>query len=542
MKAIKKVLSILLTLCLVISIAGCAKEEATKTTETGGTESVTKKDSSKKSSQTDSKDEISSKGDHPYWVSDKLVTLSYFEMSASPWKDDTPVAKKITEMTNVMLKGSISQSQTDEKQAYSLMIASGQIPDIVHYSNRDELFKHGAEGAFLVLNDLIKKHAPNIQKYIDEDPEIRKAISDMEGNIYYVPQIRDGITAQGYYIREDWLKNLGLEVPTTVDELYKVLVAFRDNDANGNGNSSDEVPYFSRNTKTMRTDLVRLFDAYPDIYLDGNQYKYGPIEENFKTAISNLSKWYDEGLIDQEVFTRGGSSRDIMLNDNLGGMTHDWFGSTASYNDRLKDSIEGFSWQPMLPPATLSGKIIEGTSRSRGLHAGSAISSQSKNTVEAIKFLDFCFSQAGRSLLNFGIEGEDYNLVDGKEIFNDSILKAENGALGALRKRGAQLEMAFHQDFEYEKQWANEIALKGMELYINADCIISPFPLVNYTDEENEKKAKLMSAINTYVDEKVQQWLLGVNNIDDEFEDFVAEVKAMGIEEVLEINTTALNR
>ena len=134
----------------------------------------------------------------------------------------------------------------------------------------------------------------------------------------------------GFYIRKDWLDRLGLSVPTTVDELYAVLKAFREQDPNGNGRK-DEVPYFYRG---MNVDgLIQLWGAYNDWHVDENgRVVHGKTEEAYRNAMRELAKWYREGLIDQEIYSRGSYSREQLLGDNLGGMTHDWLGSTGTFN------------------------------------------------------------------------------------------------------------------------------------------------------------------------------------------------------------------
>ena len=65
-----------------------------------------------------------------------------------------------------------------------------------------------------------------------------------------------------------------------------------------------------------------------------------------------LERWYEEGLVDAEVFTRGSSSREYLLSEDLGGSTHDWFASTAGYNDKLQSKIDGFTFKAFAPPAS----------------------------------------------------------------------------------------------------------------------------------------------------------------------------------------------
>jgi putative aldouronate transport system substrate-binding protein len=189
------------------------------------------------------------------------------------------------------------------------------------------------------LNEYIDQYAPNIKRVLEERPEVKKNITSFDGNIYYIPHIPGGTVSTGWFIRNDWLKTLGLKAPETTEELYDTLVAFRNNDPNGNG-IKDEIPYFngamtSGNFSGLEC-LYYLWNAFPSWYSDNGVVKYGPYEPNFKEAMMNLAQWYEEDLIDKEIFTRGSKARDKLLGDNVGGSTHDWFGSTALFNEKYK--------------------------------------------------------------------------------------------------------------------------------------------------------------------------------------------------------------
>ena len=109
--------------------------------------------------------------------------------------------------------------------------------------------------------------------------------------------------------------------------------------------------------------------------------------------------------MDAEVFTRGSSSREYLLSENLGGMTHDWFASTSGYNTSLARKVEGFEFKAFAPPASVSGKRVEEHRRIPIKPDGWAIGHTNKHPVETIKYFDFWFSEAGRRLANFGVEG-----------------------------------------------------------------------------------------------------------------------------------------
>ena len=164
-----------------------------------------------------------------------------------------------------------------------------------------------------------------------------------------------------------------------------------------------------------------------------------------------LAKWYKEGLIDSEVFTRDTSSRDYILNNNLGGFTCDWFSSTGNYNSKLKEAIPGFDFSVILP-VEYNGTRSTAFSRENYL-GGWSISKTAKDPVDIIKYFDFWYTEEGRRLWNFGIEGEDYIMVNGKPKFTDKVLKNPEGRipLMVLRETGAQYRLGMFQDGENER-------------------------------------------------------------------------------------------
>lgn len=455
--------------------------------------------------------------------------------------DDWAVFKKAAELTNVSLKGTITKNVTDAKEAFNLMMASREVADVVA-SNKANFDKFGMEGAFAPLNELIEDHAPNIKAFFEAHPDVRKNATASDGNIYFIPFTPDGEAATGWFVRQDWLDALSLETPKTVDEYYEVLKAFKEGDPNGNG-KPDEIPYFHGATSFGIYFLLSLWDAGTDFSIKDGKVIYGPLEPEYKTGMTNLAKWYDEGLIDQEIFTRGGSARETLLGDNVGGSTHDWFGSTAGYNGTLKDKIPSFQFAPIAPPASASGVVAEYDFRATVGNNGWAISSDNEHAVETIKYFDFFFTEEGRTLMNFGVEGETYTLVDGKPTFTDAIL-AESNVVKTLKDNyGVQIEIGFHQNFEYEKQWMNEIALQGAMEYIDGGYIKKTrLPNLALTEEEQAKIQELLGPITTFRQETGQRWILGAETVEAGYDSFVEQLKAMNVEELLATYNAAYDR
>lgn len=215
------------------------------------------------------------------------ITLTYF--GTKPTAEKT-IFTEAEEKTNVKIKFTLPESTTDQEQALSLAVASKNMSDIIRGYSRSTFVKYGMQGAFMPLNDLIDKYAPNYKKFLEENPDVKKYTTASDGNIYYIPFVQDGETSTGWFIRQDWLDKLGIKQPETIDEFYNAMVAFRDGDPNGNG-KKDEVPIFGMGASEGVSSLYGLFNTSNDmIYREDGKAVYGPLEPEFKTAMLTIRK------------------------------------------------------------------------------------------------------------------------------------------------------------------------------------------------------------------------------------------------------------
>lgn len=202
----------------------------------------------------------------------------------------------------------------DWGQKKGTLLASGDIPDLFIGPNviTDADFAQ-FQGLFQDLSAMLDQ-APNVQKMFNDKPETKLIATQPDGKIYGLPKYQRFWPAAStrQYINKQWLDELGLAMPTTWDELYDVLVAFKEKDANGNGNPNDEIPvdwlggiggYF--NPAVLMGSLgVTLSDGNAEGYfVEDGQVKNYLIDERYKTMVAFLGKLYKAGLINPEVFT-----------------------------------------------------------------------------------------------------------------------------------------------------------------------------------------------------------------------------------------------
>lgn len=466
------------------------------------------------------------------------------------YNEDYPVEQAAREMTNIhLVDDTAGKNTTDNNEAMNLLLAQGDLPDIVGGNRiQQPVNQYGPEGAFVPLNDLIEEHAPHIKAFFDERPELWEAIAAHDGNVYYIPYLPDGKYGRAWYIRQDWLDKLGLEQPDNVDELYEVLTAFRNDDPNGNG-MKDEIPFFARDWEEV-IRLVTLWDArssgsdtYHDFYVnDEGQVVHPYAQDAYRDAMANIAQWYEEGLIDPEIFTRGSSSRDYLLSEDLGGMTHDWFASTSGYNTALSEKIEGFDFAPFLPPESAGGVRMEEHRRIPIKPDGWAISFANEHPEETIKYFDFWFTEEGRNLSNFGVEGKTWDMVDGEPTYKPEVLNSDTPVNSQMYLEGAQIYRGYWMDYRYEWQWTSDAAREGIELYDANDLLVDQFLGVAFDQEEQQIYDRYWPSIQTYMLERQQAWILGSGDVQEDWDDYIETLNDMGLQEVLDVMNSAYER
>ena len=153
------------------------------------------------------------------------------------------IFKRLEEETNVHIDWTCyPDDQYCDKKILALS-KKNTLPDVVFnaaMSNYD-LLRYSKQGVIVAVEDLIDQYMPNLSKILDENPEYRKMITAPDGHIYSFPWIEElgsgkeaiQAVADIPFINKKWLDELGLEVPTTTDELVEVLKAFRDGNPEG---------------------------------------------------------------------------------------------------------------------------------------------------------------------------------------------------------------------------------------------------------------------------------------------------------------------
>lgn len=524
MKLLKKSLFVALAICLALtSLAGCG-EDVINVGESGANKLT-------------------------YWTLPSGTTWcsSYNELIS---------LQKISENIGIEVEF-IHPSSSRWEEQFNIMIASGEYTDIIFQNNWDSAYNGGLPGVYKdgIIIDLTEHieagKMPNYKAILDANPISNLNVRTDDGKIFQIGTIRDSTAmnaSQGHQIRKDWLDKLGIEVPKTITDWYNMLTAFKTQDPNGNG-EADEIPYgdFSSQSFSMFAAAFRTSSSY---YEKDGKLVYGPVTPEYKEFLTEMNKWYTEGLIDPEfaAINRASLSAKVTT-DKVGSFSYYIGSGMGSYLNAMKDKgtsfdLVGAPW-PVCEADGIQYSPLNSAKKDSG-NSGAVISTRCANPDLAMKYLDYLFSEEATVLQNWGIEGETYEVVDGKPRFLDSMLNDPEGrqatevlgktlfpSLGApvkywLYDAYAQVQFAWPQQKAATEVWAignNDLTTTGVKM----------------TAEETDRRSQILTDMDTYRSEMYTKFVIGKEPL-SKWDEYVSKMNAMGLPELMEIYETANKR
>lgn len=482
-------------------------------------------------------------------------TLSYWmELNANVAANyssinDTEFGKKLQENTGITVEFQ-HPAVGQVAEQFNLLLSKSTLPDIIEYSwltYAGGPQKAIEDGVIIPLNDVIDNYCPNLKAYLEANPDVDRMIKTDDGAYYCFPFIRGGEklkTSTGLMLRGDWLEELDMEVPKTMDEWYEVLTAFKEE-------KGAEAPFtylYSSAGLTDNNPFAYAYGAPRNFYIgDDGKVHYGAIEDGYREYLKTMNKWMSEGLLDVDLATLTGDQVTAKVTNGTAGASFGWCGSSlGTWTNAGKTTTESFSLVPAPYPTLESGAKPEfGQKDNAYVNMGGAVITTSCKDVElAARLLDYAYSEEGHMLFNFGIEGVSYTMENGEPIYTDLLLKNPDLSIthamaGYIR---ANYNGPFVQDEAYASQYYTLDAQKeAIELWSDTNAGNHILPPVTPTVDESKEQAQIMNEINTYRDEMTLKFILG-NKSFDEWDDYVKTIKGMNIDRVLEIQNAALER
>ena len=490
-----------------------------------------------------------------YPIVKEKITLTAFgnqNVTHKNW-DELWAFEEYEKLSNIHMEWITAPNQGYQEKK-NVLLASGDYPDIFYRAKLQvsDLISYGSKGVFIPMNDLLTEYAYNFNERVAEYPEILRSITLPDGNIYALPTVNSAMASrsQNSWINTQWLNNLGLDMPTTKDDLYNTFIAFKENDANGNGNDSDEIPYSCRNQGTSiftatysSFNMGNLgsvaFNEYIDLDENGKVRLFA-VTDNFKEQLNWIAGMYGEGLLDQEMFTQDIPTFTAKGEQNIIG---------AFFSNNSPEIIGGKNADDFKNIGPLANdKDVRSFNNIDPMvaHGAFAISLKNEFPKESIRWVDYYYGAEGDKQIRLGKEGLTFTYsADKGYALTDLIINNPDGlnvpqAIGQYAiafAGGGCPEFIFE---EYERGRLVKSTFEGWEVnesFLNVKDLV----LFTFTTDEQEKLNALTADIKTYIDESKVAYITGSMSLND-WDKYVNTLKKMGMDEYVAIYQAAYDR
>ena len=491
----------------------------------------------------------------PLPLSDEDVTFSISMMinpqlaSYFSGYEENPAWQEYSKLTGVNFEFSNISAMNIGEQ-YNLMFASGDYPDIMHsglayYSSGTDAAVN--DNVILDLAPYLEEYAPNYLYWVEKLDGFPNITTD-EGYRPGFVHITDepSITKSGPVTRGDWLEELGLEIPHTIDELHDMLKAMYE-EYGAQCEFDATASAFSGAWGTNLTISTFPSVSYPIYQVDG-EITYGPVTDAARDYLKTMKSWLDEGILYKDFATR--TSNFGTIGDFAAGIFSYYNGDTDALANASSYFTDPDATMVALPYAVRNeGDVIPfdgyGTSMSTLTGQGTfSITSACDNVELAVSVLDWRYSEAGSFLFNYGIEGISFEYgPNGEPEYTDLIVKNENGLSATWLAAVYMDEYGYVEKYTKFDYQMTEQQLEAREIWSqNVESLYDLPRALSLTANESEIFSKNMADVASYTSESILKMLTGEMDIDTEYDTFIDTIYSMGLQECLDCYQAALTR
>ncbi|HJB91739.1 MAG TPA: extracellular solute-binding protein [Candidatus Eisenbergiella merdigallinarum] len=487
----------------------------------------------------------------------------------SPDNSEKPLVQQMNEAMGVTIEWNCVSGDTLTEKKNLILNAGSDLPDALMAASLtdNELLTYGGNGLLIPLEDYINEETmPNLMKIVEKRPEMLATCTMPDGHIYGLPGISEmgfqysdgntyyiGAIPQFTAINTDWLEAVDMEMPTTVDELHDVLVAFKENDVNGNGDPTDEIPLsfiFPEKNGSWCAGIGTLlapfgctdYQADHRAIEDGKVY-YQAATEEYKNAIAYYHEWFEEGLIDIEIFSQDSSQYIAKGNGEdprLGVFV--WWEIPEVVGEERAESYE---YLPILegPDGTYGVNLNEMGTTS---HNSFAVTNACKNPELLLKWVDQMYDPINSMQAIYGPigvywdeepdENGCYSMRELQEGETAGELKSKSELLGPTEQLAED-----YGTYYYMEDRAQERLNDLNDFWFQYVDSTEYYPSVTNTAEEIEVINDKLSDIKALTEEKVAHWLRD-GGIEEEWDQYLQDLDNMGLSEVVAAWQAAYDR
>ena len=434
-----------------------------------------------------------------------------------------------------------------EQEAFNLMIASGEYPDII---GGPDLYQGGAfqglsDGVYADITELLPVYAPDYWKYVSNDEVFKREITNDNGQVVLVQMYKNPVDPPARYlnVKQKNLDLVGEDLPVTLEDYERLFSKFQ----------AAGITPFLLDASGIEEQFVNLFGVnstevnggtflYRD--MDG-KIQYGPYQEGFKGYLELMHDWYEKGYISKDFASLTPQQKTVLFDTDQIGIFADAIVKTYNRNELQGDIVV-----PCPHPREYEGQALHyGREAFNTVYSHenmAAISSTSPHKELALAVLNYFFTDEGAELLNWGVEGVNWDWVDGERVYNDNML---NNPIMDTETASYYYKAHFAPKLTYQDTVCHANLLKSPGALnarmmwadeANYDCEYL-LPNLQFTDDELNTITDIQIDLDTYVKEMILKFIVGAEPLSN-YDDFIETQKALGVEDLIAVNQAAYDR
>lgn len=486
-------------------------------------------------------------------------------------RDENALTKELEEMTNIDIVWQIASNGAFHEKM-NLMFASGELADVIACgpSGKNRISKEmelhlGDQGFIIPLEELVNSVSLGYAKAFEDLPGLRSYITTPEGHIYTLPNVDGSLHIQfnqKLWLNVTWLARLGMEMPSTVDELHDVLRAFQEQDANGSGSSEDEIPLSTCKGGTgteLDGFLMNPFQLTPEskLYLENGQVVFSPVTDGYREGLAYLRALYAEGLISPDSFTQDANAQ-VKLNEGgdfpvIGAFLAQRPGYACDLST-YPDNSRRWEQYRSVPPLSGPDETARSAWNPYAMYQTGvwAITSACQYPEAAFRLVDWLATEEGTLRTSEGPEGVGWryaqegelDLNGGQALIVPLEPKPENSGWGQLcgLVRTPELLSGYAVPQNPYSEGVSPLAGRNIVLYqasLEHQEAAQPFesvlPDLYFPESEIEEFTVLKTTLLEYASQSLQDFITGAKDLDREWELYIRQMESIGLSEFLSV-------
>ena len=470
-------------------------------------------------------------------------TLTYWMQWADVGKAVTPsmqmteFSKGLEERTGVKIE--YIHPTGGQDGYFELMISSNNLPDIIEYNwggTISTISKQLSDEKIMDIAPLLSEYAPDYNMWLMNNDEARRLAMTENGECpYFIGSYAEDYQTvfQGPFFRKDWLDELGLAEPETIDEWEIALRAFKEQ-------KGAQAPFSITPEMFDASAIVGAYGVAWYFYQEDEQLKFGPLEAGFRDFVQRMAKWYQEGLLDPMYPMVDQSRIEMNLFSGNTGAGFGYLGADiGSWQKKIKEEQLPIELAGVRNPSLQKAETVKIAPRTAKVicNYAAAVSTQCKSPRTAVQFLNYAYTEEGNRYFNFGIENVSYTIEN--EIPTYTSLITDNPDMPMANALAMYTRTSYGGPFVKDEQYTiqyyqDEIQQEALEKWLDNDAAQYLLPTLMISHEDVEQISMQIEEVKRYEREMVTKFIIGEEDL-NQWDQFIETLQSMGIEELLSV-------